>query len=678
MNTTDSLSSLMIILSTALVLFMQAGFLCVESGLTRSKNSINVAIKNITDFGIATIFYWLIGFGIMFGVTFQGWIGLDSFAPTWEGESADFMSGFFIFELVFCGTAATIVSGAVAERLKFQGYLMITFLVSVVIYPFVGHWIWKGLLPNSGEGWLEAIGFLDFAGSTVVHSVGGWVSLAALIVIGPRLGRYDENGNPVQINPSNLPMAMLGGIILWFGWIGFNGGSALNFDGRVTSIIMNTLLAAGAGLVIALFVGWKFEGYPEPIAPLNGSLAGLVAITAGCDAVTAREAIFIGAVGGALVKPAEALLNRFHIDDAVGAIPVHLVAGIWGTLAVGIFGKGEFLVQLLGVVIVGIFAFGLTYIILFSINKFFHLRVSIEEEKDGLNISEHKARTDLIDLLIVMEKQKKTGDLTDDVPVEPFTEVGQIAIQYNKVLAKVRETLAANEAARQQIEEAFENIALEQNRAERLLLNILPDSVAQELKGEENKVIAKSFQEVTILFADIVGFTRISESMTPHQVVEMLNMIISVFDRLTDKYGLEKIKTIGDAYMVVGGVPNPLPNHADAIAGFALDIQNQIKKFTWKTGEPLQMRMGINSGPVVAGVIGEKKFIYDIWGDAVNVASRLESHGIPGKIQISERTAKLLDGRFELEERGEIEVKGKGNLFTYFLHNRRSNQFSFS
>jgi len=166
--------------------------------------------------------------------------------------------------------------------------------------------------------------------------------------------------------------------------------------------------------------------------------------------------------------------------------------------------------------------------------------------------------------------------------------------------------------------------------------------------------------------------------MSPQKVVEMLNKIISVFDRLTDKYGLEKIKTIGDAYMVVGGVPNPLPHHAEAIAGFALDIQNQIKNFKWKSGEPLQMRMGINSGPVVAGVIGEKKFIYDIWGDAVNVASRLESHGMPGKIQISERTAKLLGGKYELEERGEIEIKGRGNLFTYFLKNRKSSELSFT
>jgi len=386
----------------------------------------------------------------------------------------------------------------------------------------------------------------------------------------------------------------------------------------------------------------------------------------------------IGAVGGALVKPAELVLDYFHIDDAVGAIPVHLVAGIWGTLAVGIFGSGSIITQILGICVVGTFSFGLTYTILYSTNRIFPLRVSMEEEKDGLNISEHNARTDLIDLLIVMENQKRTGDLREDAPVEPFTEVGQIAERYNEVLAKVRLTLAENESARKQIEEAFENKALEQNRAERLLLNILPHSVAQELKGKENKVIAKSFQEVTILFADIVGFTKISETLSPYKVVEMLNKIISVFDRLTDKYGLEKIKTIGDAYMVVGGVPNSLPNHADAIASFALEMQEQIKRFRLKSGDPLEIRIGINSGPVVAGVIGEKKFIYDIWGDAVNVASRLESNSLPGKIQISERTAKLLDGKYELEERGEIEVKGKGPLFTYFLHNKKNNQLSFT
>jgi Amt family ammonium transporter len=677
-NGMDSMTSLMLIISTGLVLFMQAGFLCVESGLTRSKNSINVAIKNIADFGIATLFYWLLGFGIMFGTTYHGVFGLDQFAPSWHEDESGRMSAFFIFELVFCGTAATIVSGAVAERLRFQAYLLITCLVSVIIYPIVGHWAWKGLLPETGLGWLGNLGFLDFAGSTVVHSVGGWVSLAALLVVGPRLGKYDPDGKVNRINPSNLPLAMLGGIILWFGWIGFNGGSALQLNGKVNSIIMNTLLSAGSGLVVGLILGWKWEGYPEAVAPLNGSLAGLVAITACCDMVTAREAILIGAVGGALVKPAEVVLDYFHIDDAVGAIPVHLVSGIWGTIAVGLFGTGSLKTQIIGILSIGGFAFGLTYIILKIMNRFIKLRVSVQEENDGLNISEHKARTDLIDLLIVMEKQKETGNIKDDVPVEPFTEVGQIAKRYNEVLGKVRETLDANDAARVQIENAFEQIALEQNKAEKLLLNILPKKVAEELKGRENKVIAQSFQEVTILFADIVGFTKISETLKPEQLVEMLNRIVSVFDRLTDKYGLEKIKTIGDSYMVVGGIPSQIPNHAHAIASFALDILDQIRNFKTYQDEPLEMRIGIHSGPVVAGVIGEKKFIYDIWGDSVNYASRLESHGMPGKIHISDRTAKLIQDFFHIESRGEIDIKGKGLMQTFFLGNKKEGVLSFA
>ena len=675
----EATNGVLLILATALVLAMQGGFLCLESGLTRSKNSINVAIKNITDFGIATVFYWLLGYGIMFGSSFLGWFGTSNFAPSWEGESDTYKAGFFIFELVFCGTAATIASGAVAERLKFQGYLIITLLVSIVIYPTIGHWGWNGLAePEISKGWLEKLGFLDFAGSTIVHSTGGWVALAALLVIGPRFGRFDFEDRPVRINPSNLPMAMLGGIILWVGWIGFNGGSALKMDSTVMPIIMNTLIAAGAGLLSALAIAWLFDGYPDAIAPLNGSLAGLVAVTASCNIISAPSALLIGAIGGVLVKPTEKLLEFFKIDDAVGAIPVHLSAGIWGTLAVAIFGKSETFgqnstlierlgVQSFGILATGVFAFGVTFIILWILNKVTPLRVTLQEEKDGLNISEHKARTDLVDLLTVMEDQKKSGDLSRDVPVEPFTEIGQIAQRYNEVLGKVRDTLAENDTAREQIVEAFEQIAAEQVRAEKLLLNILPDSVAQELKENRNKIIAQSFQEVTILFADIVGFTSLSEKMRPEKIVDLLNRIVSVFDRLTDKYQLEKIKTIGDAYMVVGGLPLPVPGHAENVANFALEIQEQIKKFKFKDGKSLQMRVGIHTGPVVAGVIGEKKFVYDIWGDSVNTASRLESHGVAGKIQISERTASLIKDKFNIEHRGKIELKGKGSIESFFL-----------
>ncbi|MCB1169751.1 MAG: guanylate cyclase, partial [Leptospiraceae bacterium] len=588
--------------------------------------------------------------------------------------------GFFVFQLAFCGTAATIVSGAVAERLKFQGYLMITALVSLVIYPILGHWAWHGVYSGNDAGWLQVQGFVDFAGSTVVHSVGGWVALAALLVIGPRVGRF-VNGEVQSINPGNLPMAMLGGIILWFGWIGFNGGSSLQMNSSVAPIVMKTLLAAGAGLVVSLIVGWSLHRYPEATAPLNGSLAGLVAITAGCHAVSTPEALLIGGVGGALVRPAEILLEKAKIDDAVGAIPVHLMAGIWGTLAVALFGDPAILgtglgfweqlgVQATGILSIGLSAFLITYLLLSGINRIFPLRVTVEEEKEGLNISEHRARTDLVDLFLVMDHQKRTGDLSFDVPVEPFTEVGQIAERYNEVLGRVRTIMEENEQSRRSIEEAFERIALEQNRAEKLLLNILPEPVARELKSQK-KVIAQSAREVTILFADIVGFTSLAESRQPHQIIEILNRVFSVFDRLTDVYRLEKIKTIGDAYMVVGGLPNYMQEHATSVARFALDIMKEARKFRFRDGQRLELRVGMHTGPVVAGVIGEKKFIYDIWGDSVNVASRLESHSLPGKIHLSEQTARLIESDFELEERGTVELKGKGNLLTYFLNGER-------
>ena len=675
-----SLDSLLVLISAALVLFMQAGFLCLESGLTRSKNSINVAIKNITDFGLATMTFWLLGFGFMFGPSLAGVLGTGEFAPEFTGDADGASPGFFVFQLAFCGTAATIVSGAVAERLKFQGYLVVTALVSLIIYPVLGHWAWHGLFADNAAGWLESKGFVDYAGSTVVHSVGGWVARAALLVIGPRAGRF-VNGQVQKINPGNLPMAMLGGIILWFGWIGFNGGSSMAMNASVAPIVMKTLLAAGAGLLVSLIVGWALHRYPEATAPLNGSLAGLVSITAGCHAVTATEAVLIGAVGGALVRPCEMLLEKLQIDDAVGAIPVHLMAGIWGTLAVALFGDKTILgtdldfwdqlgVQALGIVSIGSSAFLITFLLLWTLNRIFPLRVSVDEEREGLNISEHKARTDLVDLFLVMDHQKKTGDLSFDVPVEPFTEVGQIAERYNEVLGRVRAIMRENEETRRSIEEAFETIALEQNRAEKLLLNILPEPVAQELKSQK-KVIAQSSREVTILFADIVGFTNLAESRQPHQIIEILNRVFSVFDRLTDTHRLEKIKTIGDAYMVVGGLPNFMPEHASSVARFALDIMKEIGKFRFKDGTRLQLRVGMHTGPVVAGVIGEKKFIYDVWGDSVNVASRLESHSLPGRIHISEQTADFLRDEFILEKRGTVELKGKGNVFTYFLEGMR-------
>ncbi|WP_083244174.1 ammonium transporter [Leptospira tipperaryensis] len=673
---------LWILLCSGLVLLMQGGFLILESGLTRAKNSINVAIKNIADFGIATVLFWFIGFGLMFGQSWKGILGTSWFIPVFPPDDI-WSPAFFLFQLVFCGTAATIVSGAIAERLKFVSYIISTILISGFIYPIAGHWVWAGLYQSETHGWLSVLGFRDFAGSSVVHSVGGWVALAFLLVVGPRTGRFVEGEPPRKVTGSNLPLAMLGGIILWVGWFGFNGGSTLAFDKHVPTVLLNTVLASGAAMFSGLFVGWFRKGYPDAVLPLNGSLGGLVAITACANVVNAMEAGLIGILAGILVSPIEDILEKFKIDDAVGAVPVHLGMGIFGTLCVGIFGNLQILnsgltrweqiqVQLLGIASIGTFVFGTSYLFFSTINRFFKLRVDPEEEYQGLNISEHRATTELIDLFLVMEHQKKTGDLSYNVPVEPFTEVGQIADRYNQVLGTVRITLDENEKARKELAKAYSKVQKEQERAEKLLLNVLPKSIADKLK-KDSSVIAQSFSEASILFADIVGFTEIAGKFHPEKVVRILNKVFSAFDLMAEKYGLEKIKTIGDAYMVVGGLPQPRKDHTLAIAHMAWEMMDMLKRFRIKEGNlKLDMRIGINTGPVVAGVIGTKKFIYDIWGDAVNVASRMESHGLSGQIQVTNSTADLISEEFSMEKREDVEIKGKGKINTFILTGRKN------
>jgi len=395
----NSIDVLWIMLCSALVFVMQAGFLCLESGLTRSKNSINVAIKNLADFCLTTIVFWLFAFGLMFGASWHGWIGVSEFSLDFQNIDA-FYGSFFIFQVMFCGAAVTIMSGAVAERMKFSSYLIATLVVSGLIYPVVGHWAWTGLDTGEANGFLNSLGFVDFAGSTVVHSVGGWVSLALLLILGPRRGRFDADGKPRRIRPSNLPLATLGVMFLFIGWLGFNGGSTLAFNNQVPLIVVNTLIGGSVGAISAGLLGYAVQNRLNVTQFMNGCLAGLVAVTANCFAVTTPVAALIGLVGGMIAIGVEEFLEYMKIDDAVGAIPVHLGAGIWGTLAVGLYGDLEILgtgltrieqigVQLLGIGVAAIWAFGLTYIILKLVNSFHRLRVSADHEDIGLNLSEH-------------------------------------------------------------------------------------------------------------------------------------------------------------------------------------------------------------------------------------------------------------------------------------------------
>jgi len=446
---------LWVLVCAGLVFLMQPGFMCLESGLTRSKNSINVAVKNFADFGISVSLFWAFGYALMFGLSKAGWIGTSGFFLAIE--STPHRAAFFLFQAMFCGTATTIVSGAVAERMKFSAYLLVACITSALIYPFFGHWAWNLHAEGVAGGWLGQLGFTDLAGSTVVHSIGGWISLAALLVIGPRVGRFRPDGTPQKIQGSNLPLSVLGTMLLWLGWLGFNGGSTLALNDRVAAIMVHTVLAGVSGLVTAMLYSWWRSRVPEVELLLNGSLAGLVAITASCDIVTTPGAVLIGIGGGVVTLVGRAILERFRIDDAVDAVPVHLGGGIWGTLALALFGNlsfldsgltrwEQFLVQLLGAIVAGVWAFGTTFLLLKLGDRFFPLRVSPEDERIGLNVSEHRAKTEIHDLFAAMDSQARTQDLSLRVPVEPFTEVGQIAQRYNEVMEALEDAVSRTHA----------------------------------------------------------------------------------------------------------------------------------------------------------------------------------------------------------------------------------------
>lgn len=496
------------LLNGGLVFAMQAGFMCLESGFTRAKNSINVAIKNLTDFLVAMVLFWGFGFGLAFGITYQGWFGIDSFWLDFD-VIGGWQTAFFFFQTMFCATSATIVSGAVAERIRFDGYIILTIIISGLIYPLFAHWAWNGADGRSPGGWLTTMGFVDFAGSTVVHSIGGWVSLAGLLVIGPRTGRFGPKGEVNVIPGYNIPMSVLGCLLLYLGWFGFNGGSTLSINDSVAKIVSNTSLAGATGGLAALFVGWGIRHRPDVTLVVNGSLAGLVAITASCHAVSAPSAAIIGAVGAVAMLSLEALLERLRIDDAVGAVPVHLGAGMWGTLAVALFGQADALgkglsmaqqtvVQLIGIATAGVWAFGVALILLWIINRIFPLRVSAESEQAGLNFSEHGATTEIFDLLSAMEAHGRTGDLSQRVPVEPFTEVGQIAQQYNRVIDLLQKVMLRSEAIIRDIGEGIITFA------ESGVMTSLNPGAEKLFGGRRAELIG---QPVTLLFAGDTGDT---------------------------------------------------------------------------------------------------------------------------------------------------------------------------
>lgn len=385
------LDTIWILIAAAFVFFMQAGFAMVETGFTRSKNAGNIIMKNLMDFAIGSVMFWLVGYSIMYGLDVKGLFGWSGFV-----FYDDYTS--LIFQTVFCATAATIVSGAMAERTKFISYLIYSFFISVLIYPVAGHWIWGG-------GWLSELGFIDFAGSTAVHSVGGWTALVGAAILGPRIGKYTKSGKSNAIPGHSLTLGALGVFILWFGWFGFNPGSQLSASSAedavaIGRIFVTTNLSAAAAAIVAMIVTWIRYKKPDVSMSLNGALAGLVAITAGCAAVSPMGAFLIGIIAGvSIVFSIEFIDKVLKIDDPVGAIGVHGMTGALGTLLVGLFatdgglfyGGGFKLlgVQAIGVVAVAAWVFFTAFIVFKLVDKVIGLRVSAKEEIAGLDIEEH-------------------------------------------------------------------------------------------------------------------------------------------------------------------------------------------------------------------------------------------------------------------------------------------------
>jgi Amt family ammonium transporter len=392
------IDTIWVLIAAALVMLMQAGFSLVEIGLTRAKNSINILMKNFVDFSSGSIIFWVFGFSIMFGEDIGGFIGVGEFMSDSNAVDGIPFKASLIFQTVFAATAATIVSGAIAERTKFSAYLIFSVIVTAIIYPISGHWIWGG-------GWLSEMGFHDFAGSTVVHSVGAWVALAGAIVVGPRLGKYSASGKSRVIPGHNLAFGALGVFILWFGWFGFNGGSQLAASGEdnavaISHIFLTTNISAVSGAMLAMIVSWMRYKKPALSITMNGALAGLVSITAGCDIVSPGSALIIGAVSGTvLVFAVEFIDQKLKVDDPVGAVAVHGVSGALGTIMVGLFasegglffggGTDLILTQLIGVAAVFVWAFSLGFLLFKLIKITIGVRVTREEEEKGLDKTEH-------------------------------------------------------------------------------------------------------------------------------------------------------------------------------------------------------------------------------------------------------------------------------------------------
>ncbi|MDF1764171.1 MAG: ammonium transporter [Oleibacter sp.] len=389
-DATSPLDTAWVLIAAALVFFMQAGFALLESGSSRAKNAVNVMMKNYVDVCVGSLCFWAIGFGLMFGDNTTGLIGTSNFMFT---SDSDWDYTFLVFQIMFAATAVTICSGAMAERTQYASYLVAACTIVLVIYPVFGSWVWGGAY--GGQGWLAKLGFIDFAGSTVVHSVGAWCALAGIIIVGPRTGRFGNNGEVRAIPGHNLTIVALGGFVLWLGWFGFNAGSSLSASANIGGIMLNTHLAAAAGVFGSLVYSRLLRKPILLTVTVNASVAGLVGITAGCATMAPTFAIITGFVAGIISVIGHQFLLHLKLDDVVSAIPVHGFAGVWGTLAAGLFFSGDLfnlertLIQLIGIIAAFLWAFPMALLVFYLVRKTMGLRSSKQHEQLGLDFTEH-------------------------------------------------------------------------------------------------------------------------------------------------------------------------------------------------------------------------------------------------------------------------------------------------
>ena len=486
MSTTMILDTMWVFLAAILVFFMNLGFASVESGFARSKNTVNILSKNFIVFAVSSLGFMLLGWGLMFGGN-NPFVGTEhlfvlgnvdlSFYDTTLTSNVPFWGKFF-FQLVFCGTAATIVSGAVAERVKYVAFIIFSFILTLVIYPIIGHWVWGG-------GWLADLGFLDFAGDTVVHSVGGWAALSGALILGPRIGKYGKDGEVKAIPGHNMSLAVIGLFVLWLGWFGFNPGSTMSFQNPsdVMHILMTTNTAAIAAVITSTITSWIFIGKPDLGMTINGCLAGLVGITGGCAYVSIEVSLLIGAIAGIIVVFAVMFFDRIKVDDPVGATSVHLCCGVLGTIFVGLFAKegvttlstqnglfygGGFKllgVQLIGIVAVGAFVFLSSSIVWYALKKTIGIRVSREEEINGLDIGEHGniAYPDFAPIVEKSEPFEHTHvHINPTTPVTPASVNVAVPIvdrkQYGTKLTKV--TIITNQTKFAELQDALDQLGV--------------------------------------------------------------------------------------------------------------------------------------------------------------------------------------------------------------------------